>query len=201
MDARIAAARAALGDALVILGHHYQRDEVIRFADYTGDSFKLARADRAGTRRPSSSSSAACTSWPRARTSSALPHQQVILPDLAAGCSMADMAAPDQLEIVLDRTRADGRGVERRAGHLHQLRGGDQSVRRRAGRHRLHLVERRGDARVGVGARRADPVPAGPAPGPQHRLQDGRAARRDGGVGSARAVRRPRRASRSSARG
>ena len=44
MQARIAAARAALGDRLVILGHHYQRDEVIRFADYTGDSWKLARA-------------------------------------------------------------------------------------------------------------------------------------------------------------
>ena len=71
MDARIAAAKATLGDRLVILGHHYQRDEVIKFADYTGDSFKLARAGRPSIPRPSPSSSAACTSWPRAPTSCA----------------------------------------------------------------------------------------------------------------------------------
>ena len=70
MELRIAAARAALGDRLVILGHHYQRDEVIRFADYTGDSFKLSR-EIAKHPQPSSSSSAACTSWPRAPTCSA----------------------------------------------------------------------------------------------------------------------------------
>ena len=67
MDRRIAAARATLGRRLVILGHHYQRDEVIKFADYTGDSFKLAGRS-ASIPTPSSSSSAACTSWPRAPT-------------------------------------------------------------------------------------------------------------------------------------
>lgn len=96
MAVRIAAARAALGDRLVILGHHYQRDEVIRFAHYTGDSFKLAREI---ARHPSAEFIVFCGVHFMAESADilALPHQQVILPDLAAGCSMADMVAPDQL--------------------------------------------------------------------------------------------------------
>jgi quinolinate synthase len=97
MDARIAAARATLGDRLVILGHHYQRDEVIRFADHTGDSFGLARRIAS---RPEADYIVFCGVHFMAESADVLcaPHQQVILPDLAAGCSMADMAAPDQLE-------------------------------------------------------------------------------------------------------
>src|SRR5436309_10728840 len=96
MDARIAAARQALGTRLVILGHHYQRDEVIRFADYTGDSFKLARQI---AQRPEADFIVFCGVHFMAESADVLcaPHQQVILPDLAAGCSMADMADPDQL--------------------------------------------------------------------------------------------------------
>jgi len=98
MDARIAAARVTLGDRLVILGHHYQRDEVIRFADYTGDSFKLARQI---AEHPGAEFIVFCGVHFMAESADVLcaPHQQVILPDLAAGCSMADMAEPDQLEI------------------------------------------------------------------------------------------------------
>lgn len=98
MDLRIAAARAALGDRLVILGHHYQRDEVIRFADYTGDSFKLSREI---AKHPSAEFIVFCGVHFMAESADilSLPHQQVILPDLAAGCSMADMVAPDQLVI------------------------------------------------------------------------------------------------------
>lgn len=97
MAVRIADARQALGDRLVILGHHYQRDEVIRFADYTGDSFKLAREV---ARHPSAEFIVFCGVHFMAESADilALPHQKVILPDLAAGCSMADMVAPDQLE-------------------------------------------------------------------------------------------------------
>jgi quinolinate synthase len=97
MEVRIASARAALGDRLVILGHHYQRDEVIRFADYTGDSFKLARSI---AKHPAADFIVFCGVHFMAESADilALPHQQVILPDLAAGCSMADMAPPDQLE-------------------------------------------------------------------------------------------------------
>jgi quinolinate synthase len=97
MAARIATARATLGSRLVILGHHYQRDEVIRFADYTGDSFRLSRQVAA---RPEAEFIVFCGVHFMAESADVLaaPHQQVILPDLAAGCSMADMVAPDQLE-------------------------------------------------------------------------------------------------------
>jgi len=98
MERRIAAARAALGDRLVVLGHHYQRDEVIRFADYTGDSFKLSREL---ARHPNAEYIVFCGVHFMAESADvlALPHQKVILPDLAAGCSMADMAPADELEI------------------------------------------------------------------------------------------------------
>jgi len=98
MDRRIAAAREKLGRRLVILGHHYQRDEVIKFADYTGDSFKLARQV---SQHPDAEFIVFCGVHFMAESADVLTadHQQVILPDLAAGCSMSDMAAPDQLEM------------------------------------------------------------------------------------------------------
>jgi len=98
MDERIAAARRALGDRAVILGHHYQRDEVIKFADFIGDSLKLSRAAASKT---TAEYIVFCGVHFMAESADILraPHQKVVLPDLAAGCSMADMAAPDQLEI------------------------------------------------------------------------------------------------------
>lgn len=107
MAARIAAARATLGDRLVILGHHYQRDEVIRFADVTGDSLKLAQY---ASTRQSADYVVFCGVHFMAESADVLgaPNQQVILPDLAAGCSMADMAAIDQLEICWDELRQLG---------------------------------------------------------------------------------------------
>ena len=97
MDVRISAAKAKLGRRLVILGHHYQRDEVIKFADYTGDSYKLAGQV---SRHADAEFIVFCGVHFMAESADVLSgdHQQVILPDLAAGCSMADMAAPDQLE-------------------------------------------------------------------------------------------------------
>src|SRR6188474_440901 len=97
MEARITAARGKLGARLVILGHHYQRDEVIKFADYTGDSFRLASQI---ANRPEADYIVFCGVHFMAESADVLcgRHQQVILPDLAAGCSMADMAAPEQLE-------------------------------------------------------------------------------------------------------
>jgi quinolinate synthase len=94
---RATAAKAALGDELFVLGHHYQRDEVIQFADVTGDSFKLAQQAAA---RPQSPYIVFCGVHFMAESADILtaPHQQVILPDLAAGCSMADMATFDQVE-------------------------------------------------------------------------------------------------------
>ena len=98
MDARIAEARKTLGDRVVILGHHYQRDEVIKFADYIGDSLKLARA---AASRGRAEFIVFCGVHFMAESADILraPHQKVLLPDLAAGCSMADMAAPDQLDM------------------------------------------------------------------------------------------------------
>ena len=98
MDSRIADAKRALGERLVILGHHYQRDEVIKFADYTGDSLKLAKA--AATRH-SAEYVVFCGVHFMAESADILrgPNQKVVLPDLAAGCSMADMAADDQLAV------------------------------------------------------------------------------------------------------
>ena len=95
--ARAERARAALGDRAFVLGHHYQRDEVIRFADVTGDSFMLARDAAA---RPEAEFIVFCGVHFMAESADILTgaHQQVVLPDLAAGCSMADMAAIAQVE-------------------------------------------------------------------------------------------------------
>jgi quinolinate synthase len=111
MARRIAAARTKLGNRLVILGHHYQRDEVIKFADYTGDSFRLASQIAS---RPEADYIVFCGVHFMAESADVLgaPHQQVILPDLAAGCSMADMAEPDQLETCWEElTQMGVRGV------------------------------------------------------------------------------------------
>jgi len=98
MDTRIAAARAKLGKRLVILGHHYQRDEVIKFADYTGDSYKLSQLV---SKHPEAEFIVFCGVHFMAESADVLSadHQQVILPDLAAGCSMADMVDAEQLEM------------------------------------------------------------------------------------------------------
>jgi len=99
--ARARAAKAALGDRVFILGHHYQRDEVIEFADVTGDSFKLAKEAAA---RPQAPYIVFCGVHFMAESADTLTatHQQVVLPDLAAGCSMADMAAIGQVEDAWD---------------------------------------------------------------------------------------------------
>jgi quinolinate synthase len=99
--ARAKAAKEALGDRVFVLGHHYQRDEVIQFADVTGDSFKLARDAAA---RPEAEFIVFCGVHFMAESADILTadHQQVILPDLAAGCSMADMARLAQVEDAWD---------------------------------------------------------------------------------------------------
>ena len=96
MDARIAAARAKLGSTTILLGHHYQRDEVIRFADYTGDSYKLSKV----AAETDAKYIVFCGVHFMAESADVLGRdgQQVILPDLNAGCSMADMAEISQVE-------------------------------------------------------------------------------------------------------
>jgi quinolinate synthase len=102
MDERIAAARRKLGATTVILGHHYQRDEVVRFADFTGDSYKLSKA----AAETGADYIVFCGVHFMAESADVLGRpegpgqkaQQVILPDLNAGCSMADMAEITQVE-------------------------------------------------------------------------------------------------------
>ncbi len=97
LDARVRAAKATLGDRVMILGHFYQREEVVRHADYVGDSFQLATAAKA---HPEAEAIVFCGVHFMAETADLLsqPDQAVILPNLAAGCSMADMADIDQVE-------------------------------------------------------------------------------------------------------
>ena len=96
MDERIAEARAKLGATTILLGHHYQRDEVIRFADFTGDSYKLSKIAAETAARYI----VFCGVHFMAESADVLGRdgQQVILPDLNAGCSMADMAEISQVE-------------------------------------------------------------------------------------------------------
>jgi quinolinate synthase len=105
--ARARAAKQALGDRVFVLGHHYQRDEVIAFADVTGDSFKLAQQAAA---RPEAEFIVFAGVHFMAESADILtgPHQKVLLPDLAAGCSMADMATFDQVEQCWEDLQAAG---------------------------------------------------------------------------------------------
>jgi len=104
---RIEAARAKLGERLVILGHHYQRDDVICHADIIGDSFKLSKL---GAERDRAEFIVFCGVHFMAESADILsaPHQKVILPDLGAGCSMADMASAEQVEDAWDQLASIG---------------------------------------------------------------------------------------------
>jgi quinolinate synthase len=97
LDARIAGAKASLGERLFVLGHHYQRDEVMRWADARGDSYRLSVLAQ---QRAEAEYIVFCGVHFMAESADILtaPHQQVILPDLNAGCSMADMADLDEVE-------------------------------------------------------------------------------------------------------
>jgi quinolinate synthase len=112
MDERIAVARRKLGKSTILLGHHYQRDEVIRFADYTGDSYKLSKI----AAETEANYLVFCGVHFMAESADILGRpddppgsgQQVILPDLNAGCSMADMAEIGQVEDCWDKLLAAG---------------------------------------------------------------------------------------------
>jgi quinolinate synthase len=106
MDDRIAAARERLGASTILLGHHYQRDEVIRFADFTGDSYKLSKI----AAETDADYVVFCGVHFMAESADILgrSHQRVILPDLNAGCSMADMAEIGQVEDCWDALMAAG---------------------------------------------------------------------------------------------
>ncbi|MEJ7623386.1 MAG: quinolinate synthase NadA [Pyrinomonadaceae bacterium] len=106
MHARISAAREELGSRVVILGHHYQRDEVIRHADLTGDSYQLSVM----ASQTEADYIVFCGVHFMAESANIVgkPRQRVILPDLGAGCSMADMAHIDQVEDAWEQLREIG---------------------------------------------------------------------------------------------
>jgi quinolinate synthase len=140
---------AKLGDKVVLLCHHYQRADVYAHADITGDSLKLSRLASQSERREHRLLRRAFHG--RGGRHPVAPEQVSILPDLAAGCSMADMASLAKVErawrelaAVLEPRR------EGDAGHLHQFRRRPQGLLRRTRRHRLHLVQRAEDPRLGL---------------------------------------------------
>ena len=110
MDGRIAAARERLGATTLLLGHHYQRDEVVRFADATGDSYKLSKI----AAETDAKYIVFCGVHFMAESADVLGHpgQQVILPDLNAGCSMADMAEISQVEACWEAIESMGLAEE-----------------------------------------------------------------------------------------
>ncbi len=167
--ARARAAKAALGDRVFVLGHHYQRDEVIQFADVTGDSFKLARDAAGPARRRVHRLLRRALHGRERRHPDRRPTRRSMLPDLAAGCSMADMAVLDQVEACWDALTdlgiADVTVPVTYMNSSADIKGFVGRQRRR----RLHLLEREAGARLGVRAGPEGAVPARPAPRPQHR--------------------------------
>ena len=147
LDERIAAAKARLGNDVVVLGHHYQRDEVVKFADFRGDSLKLAyQASEAAGRYI-----VFCGVHFMAESADILrrAHQAVILPDLSAGCSMADMADIGQVETCWNELSSLG-DLRDNSRHLHEFHRRHQVVHWRARRRCLHQLKRRECNAVGI---------------------------------------------------
>ena len=139
-----------LGRRAVILGHHYQRESVIEFADFRGDSFKLSQLAAA---QPEAEFIVFCGVHFMAESADILrqPHQTVVLPDLKAGCSMADMAAIEDVEEAWDRLTARHGDTIVPVTYMNSTRRA-QGVLRRARRRGVHVVQRRRGAATGRGS-------------------------------------------------
>ena len=204
LDRRIRAAKAALGDRLVILGHFYQRDEVIQYADFVGDSFQLANAART---RPQAEFIVFCGVHFMAETADMLsrPDQAVVLPNLAAGCSMADMAdldsvtdCWDELEEVFGNA-SDGSGRQPVVPVTYM--NSSAALKGFCGQHGGIVCTSSNATRspqVGISSWPACPVLPRPAPRPQYRQSDRHPARANAALGSQPPARRQRRTKRCS---
>ena len=156
--ARTRAAKKALGDRVLILGHNYQRDEVIVHADLRGDSLLLSKLAAERSQHPYV---VFCGVHFMAETADILSrsNQTVILPDLAAGCSMADMAAIGAGGPVLGRTGASAvRGRGSHAGGVRELCRGPQSLLRGAWGHYLYVLQCQGRHGMVLGPERKNSV-------------------------------------------
>ncbi len=186
MDDRIAAARARLGKDALILGHHYQRDEVIRFADFTGDSYKLSKIAAESSGRYI----LFCGVHFMAESADILarPYQQVILPDLNAGCSMADMADISQVEECWSKLVAAGLDKADSGGLIPLTYMNSTAAIKAFCGERGGLVCTSSNAKAAFewafAQGTACAVSARPAPGPQHRIRHGDSAVGNRGVGS-----------------
>jgi quinolinate synthase len=153
---RIRTARARLGEEAVLLCHHYQRADVYQYADLTGDSLKLSRL----ASQTDSRYIVFCGVHFMAEVADIMskPEQIAILPDLAAGCSMADMANLAKVERCWRELGEvlDG-GPTGDASDLHQLGSRSQGLLWRPWRYRVHLVECRSDCCLGLCTSREDP--------------------------------------------
>ena len=166
--ARARAARDALGDRAYLLGHHYQRSEVIQFADVTGDSFKLAQQAAAN---PRAEFIVFCGVHFMAESADILTGdaQRVILPDLAAGCSMADMADIAQVETAWRHLAAVGVADQTVPVTYMNSTAAIKAFTGRNGGHGVHVQQRGDRAALGAVAGREGAVPARSAPRAQHR--------------------------------
>ncbi len=193
LSARVAGLKAALGDRLVILGHHYQRDEVIAFADYQGDSLQLAR-DAAQT---DAQFIVFCGVHFMAETAAILakPGQQVVSPDPSAGCYLADTASLDGVQAAWDLLAAAVGDADAEFTPVTYVNscGRAEGLLRPAWRPGLHLEQRRKGAPLGPGAAPARLLLPRSAPGAQHGQAAGHSAGGDAPVGyrTARPIRRP----------
>ena len=185
-DRRIESRRAELGDRVLILGHHYQQDDVIRHADLTGDSLKLSRMAAEEAARRGTESIVFCGVHFMAETADILTPSSVsvILPDLSAGCSMADMAQWDDVSDCWAALARDPRRGASRPGHLREQFGRGEGLRRHARRRVLHQFQRGRGLRLGprrrrcaAGRARPRALPARPAPRSEHRPRPGAADR------------------------
>ena len=195
LAARIRAVKESMGKRLLILGHHYQQDEVIALSDLRGDSYQLSQMAAANTE---CRAIAFCGVHFMAETADMLVNRPerlaerngervpVVLPDMAAGCSMADMAAIEQVEAaweemgeVIDTKDITPVTYINSAASLKAFCGTQR-------RHRLHEQQRRGRAEVGLRAHEPRAVLSRSASRSQHGVRDGHSARPDAGLESAR---------------
>jgi len=183
LDQRINIAKKTLGKSVTILGHHYQREEIIKYADFQGDSFLLSQE---AASLPETECIVFCGVHFMAETACILcaPHQRVILPNITTGCSMADMAPMEDVNDAwedLQDVLGDKGGITP-ITYMNSIAG----IKALCGRNnRAVCTSSNAGAVVDWGFQQTGrgPVPTGPTIGPQHWIENGYSLGPDGGLG------------------